>query len=103
MRKDLVTTKEQDIVLWTNLCLIATVALLLFYYIITANSIAGTSYRIQTLQDKISILAEINSSLMSNKISKENPVALLEFAKSRNLVEARNVSYIFENKNVAQR
>lgn len=97
------TIKERDIVLWVNILLVGMGVLLLFYYVMMANYIAGTNYRVQTLKDKVSILAEVNSSLMSRKISLESPIVLLEFAKSRNLVEARNISYIFENKNVAQR
>ncbi|OGN07424.1 MAG: hypothetical protein A3B86_01600 [Candidatus Yanofskybacteria bacterium RIFCSPHIGHO2_02_FULL_38_22b] len=103
MRKDIATTKERDLVLWFNLLLVGFGVCLLFYYVVLANSIAQTNYRIQILQDKISTLAETNSTLMSQKISKENPVALLEFARANNFVEARNISYIFANKNVAQR
>lgn len=103
MRKNIDTIKEQDVVLWVNISLVGIVILLLFYYVMMANAVTGTNYRIQTLQDKISNLAEINSSLMSRKIAMENPVAFIEFARANNLVEARNISYIFENKNVAQR
>lgn len=103
MSKAITTIKEQNSVLWFNLLFIGVAVALLFYYVLLANSIAGTNYRIQTLQDKVLTLTEANSALMSQKISKENPVALLEFAKANNFVEARNISYIYENKNVAQR
>ena len=103
MAKDIITIKEQDLVLWLNLILIGLGVSILFYYVIIANSIAGTNYRIQSLQDKVQSLTETNSNLMSQKISRENPVALLEFARANNFVEARNISYIFEYKNVAQK
>ena len=97
------TIKEWDIVLWVNTSMVGVVVLLLLYYVLMANSITETNYRIQTLQDKVLTLTEVNSVLMSQKISKENPVVLIQFAKANNLVEARNITYIFQNKNVAQR
>ena len=103
MPKNINTIKERDIVVWVNILLAGIVVLLLFYYVLMANTTAETNYHIQTLRDKNSVLAEVNSSLMSRKISLESPIALIEFAKSRNFVEAKNISYIFENKNVAQR
>lgn len=103
MSKAITAIKEQNSVLWFNLLFIGAAVTLLFYYVLLANSIAGTNYRIQTLQDKVLTLTETNSALMSQKISKENPVSLLEFAKANNFIEARNISYIYENKNVAQR
>lgn len=103
MQKNSATIQERDIVIWVNFVLISMVCLLFFYYIVIANSIASKSYKIQVFQDKIESLAEINSSLMSKKLVLETPASLLEFARSQKLVEAKNISYIFEGKNVAQR
>jgi len=97
------TIKQHDIILWINILLFGVASLLLFYYIMMANSVAAKNYRVQTLRDKIESLAEINGTLMTKKIALESPAALLEFALSQNLVEAKNVVYLFENKNVAQR
>ena len=103
MRKNINTIKEKDIILWVNISLIGIVSLLFLYYVMTANSIASKNYKVQVLRDKIESLAEANSSLMSKKSSLENPVALVEFAQAKQLVEARNIFYIFEGKNVARR
>lgn len=102
MAKD-TTILEKDVILWVNIALIGVASLLLFYYVMMANTIAAENYRIQTLRDKIGSLSEINSVLMSQKLSFENLSLLSEFAKSINMIEARNISYIFENSNVAQR
>ena len=95
--------REQDIVLWVNITMIGMAILLLFYYVMMANTVTAKSYKIQTLRDKIDALAETNGVLMSKKIAMESPTALLDFAKSRSLVEAKNIVYIFENRNVAQK
>lgn len=103
MKKNINTIKEKDVLLWVNISLIGMASLLLFYYVMMANSIASKNYKTQVLRDKIESLAEANSSLMSEKLSLENPVTLQEFALSQSLVEARNISYIFEGKNMARR
>ena len=97
------TIQERDIVIWVNAVLISMACLLFFYYIVVANSIASKNYKIQVLLDRVESLSEINSYLMSKKLVLETPASLLEFARSQKLVEARNISYIFEGKNVAQR
>ena len=97
------TIKNRDAILWTNIMLFGVASLLLFYYVVMANSIASKNYKTQTLRNKIQALSETNSGLMAQKLVLETPTVLLEFAKSHNLVEANNISYVFENKNVAQR
>ena len=101
MRKNIDTIKENDVVLWVNIALIGIASLLLFYYVMMANSIASKSYNTQVLQNKIEKLSEVNSQLMSQKLTMDTPAKLLEFANSQQLVEAKNISYIFERKNVA--
>ena len=95
--------QERDAFLWVNIALFGVVSLLLFYYVMVANSVASKNYRVQILHDKLEALAETNGVLMTKKIISESPTALLEFARLKNLVEAKNILYIFENKNVAQR
>lgn len=103
MHKQVNTIQEKDVFLWVNIALFGVVGLLLFYYVMVANSVASKNYRVQNLRSKLEALAEINGVLMSKKIISESPIALLEFARSQNLVEAKNILYIFENKNVAKR
>ena len=101
MKRQIHTIKEQDTVMWVNIMLMSVVALLLFYYITIANSVTSKNYRIQALRERVSYLNEKSSAFMSERLVLESPAAILEFAKSNDLVEARNVSYIFENSNVA--
>lgn len=95
--------KYEVVSLWVNIVLVGVASLLLFYYVMMANSVASANYKVQTLNDKINTLSEANGLLMSKKLAMEIPAVLSEFAKAQNLVEAKNVAYIFENKNVAQR
>ena len=95
--------EERDVVLWVNFIMIGVASLLLFYYVMVANMITTKNYKIQTLRDKLEVLTELNGSLMSRKITLESPTTLLEFARAQSFIEARNIVYIFENKNVAQR
>jgi len=97
------TIKEHDAVLWVNLTLIGVAFLLLFYYVMMANSVTAKNYKVQTLQDKLGTLTEANSLLIAKKLVLENSASLLEFARSASLVKAGNILYIFENKNFAQR
>ena len=101
MRKNIATIQEKDVVLWVNIALIGMATLLFFYYVMTANSIASKSYRTQVLMDKVEVLSEANSLLMSQKLTLDTPDKISEFAQSQQLVEAKNISYIFEKKNVA--
>ena len=95
---------ERDVVLWFNIVLVGVATLLLFYYIMMANVVTAKNYKVQILKDKLEVLAETNGVLMARKLSLESPSSLIEFAKSRSLVEAKNILYIFENNsNVAQR
>lgn len=95
------TIEKKDVVLWVNIVFIGVAMLLLFYYIMMANSIASKNYEIQALREKVVFLTEQSSVFMSQKLILEAPAAILNFAKSNYLVEARNISYIFENKDVA--
>lgn len=95
------TIHERDIVLWVNISLAGIVLLLFFYYIMVANTVASKNYKIQTLRNKAEALADINGLLVSQKLVLEAPAELLKFAQSKSLVMAKNISYIFENKNVA--
>ena len=103
MRKNINTIQGKDMFLWINIALAGAVALLFLYYVMTANSITAKNYKAQNLRDKIEILSEANGLLMAEKLILESPSALVDFAKSNNLVEAGKIMYIFENRNVAQR
>jgi hypothetical protein len=103
MHKHSEKIREKDMFLWVNVVLFGMASVLLFYYVMMANSIASKNYKIQTLINRAEELSEVNSSLIAKKINLESPTALLEFARASNLVEAGDIVYIFENKNVARR
>ena len=79
------------------------VGLLIIYYVVQANIIAASSYNINLLSQKLESLNDIKNSLAVQKSAKEDPVKVLDFALSQNMVEAKNAIYIFENPDVALR
>ncbi len=78
-------------------------SLLVIYFVIQANIIAASSYKISQLNQELQSLNETRSSLAVQKSAMEDPARLLDFALSQNMVEAKNAAYIFENGNVALR
>ncbi len=77
--------------------------LLVVYYVVQANIIAASSYKVSLLNQKLESLNEVRSSLAAQKSAMEDPAKVLEFALSHNMVEAKNAVYLFENGNVALR
>ncbi len=73
----------------------------LTYYISEVNSATSVKYNISSLRNQITHLSEQQNLLTAKKSATENPVAALMFAQSQNMVEAKDIVYIFENGNVA--
>ena len=77
--------------------------LLVVYYVVQANIIAASNYKISTLNQELESLNEVHGSLLAQKSSMEVPARVLDFALSQNMVEAKNAVYLFENGEVALR
>ena len=92
-----------DSALVLNTMLLAASALLLVYYIIGANNIASDNYRIKLFIDRLTQLNEEQSNLFAQKTMVDESAVIRSFAQSHNMVEVKNISYIFESSNVAQR
>lgn len=86
-----------------NITLIALCAGAVLSYVLWSNSLAAGDYRITMLHGELSRLADANGSLATAKSSAEDPATLLKFAQAKGMVEAKNVSYVFESGNVALR
>lgn len=86
-----------------NSFILAAVVALAVYYVIGANIMTSRNYKVKLLEDKLTQINEERSLLLSQKASLENALVILEFAKAKNMVEAKNISYIFENGSVAQK
>jgi len=84
-----------------NAALLLLTAVLLVYYVISANAIAADTYRVKTLKEQAATLIEENSSLVAEKTQVEDPSLLAEFARAHQMVEAKDVTYLFENGSVA--
>ena len=86
-----------------NIFLLAAIVAFAFYYIIGANGLASVNYEVKILNDKLIQLDEEQAALLAQKAGIEETLITHEFARSHNMVEAKNISYIFEKSNVAQR
>ena len=84
-----------------NTIVLLIAGLLVVYYVVQANIIAASSYKISMLNQKLESLNEVRSSLAAQKSSMEDPARILNFALSQNMVEAKNATYLFESGNVA--
>lgn len=90
-------------VLVLNVMFLAASALLVIYYIIGANSITSDNYKIKLLIDRLTQLNEEQSNLLSQKEMVDESLAIRNFANAHNMIEAKNVSHVFESGDVAQR
>ncbi len=84
-----------------NTIILLIAGLLIIYYVVQANIIAASNYKVSMLNQKLETLNEVRSSLAAQKSSMEDPARILDFALSQNMVEAKNPVYLFENGNVA--
>lgn len=84
-----------------NTIIMLVAGLLMVYYVVQANIIAASNYKIGLLNQELESLNEIRSSLVAQKALMEDPSEVLSFALSHNMVEAKNAVYLFENPDVA--
>ena len=84
-----------------NVFLAAAAIFSMIYFVVASNIVAASSYKISLLGDELSALFETNGLLTAQKLSIEDSPAILNFARSRHMVEAGHVTHIFENSDVA--
>lgn len=84
-----------------NIAMSAVVAALLLFYVIGTNEITANTYKTKLLSDKLFVLNETTTKLTINKNHFDNSARVLEFAREQNMIEAKNISYLFENGAVA--
>lgn len=84
-----------------NTIILLIVGLLMIYYVVQANIIAASNYKISMLNQKLGSLNEVRSSLAAQKSSMEDPARILDFALGQNMAEAKNAVYLFENGDMA--
>lgn len=84
-----------------NMLLVALAGGLLLFYIIEANAIAADQYTTQALNREVQTLSETRMELAQQQAQFENTSVLTSFALEHNMIEAKEVSYLFESGNVA--
>lgn len=100
MKKE-ITVNHINTIFIFNATLLLTLGFLMVYYVIQANIVAASYYKINSLSQKLESLNEVHSSLAAQKSSMEDPARILNFALNQNMVEAKDAIYLFENGNVA--
>ena len=100
MKKE-ITNNSISLIFIFNVVLFLIAGLLVIYYIVQANIISASNYKISMLNQKLELLNEIHGSLAAQKSSMEDLARVLEFALSQNMVETENTTYLFESGNVA--
>src|SRR3989338_7553451 len=84
-----------------NSFLLSAALALLAYYVVGANALASSNYKIKVLKDRLTQINDERGALLSQKAGLEESLFALEYAKANNMVEAKNISYIFKNKTAA--
>lgn len=87
----------------SNIILSGATLLLLSFYVVQANIIAASRYQMKSMSEEIASLNDLKVSLTAERSRLETPSELSAFARNRNMVEAKEVTYLFENGNVALR
>lgn len=88
-------------VTFLNLGLLAVCAGLLFYYVLSANGLAAANYHISALRDDLVRATDQQTALTSLAARLDSIESVSSFALAHQMVVAKDISYIFENGNVA--
>lgn len=94
-----IKTMDWTLISILNVGLFSIFAVLLFFYVFWINSATSTDFRISSLSEKITALNEMQSTLIAESLSFDNPADTLSFARQNNMVEAGEVKYLFSRNN----
>ncbi|HWA64578.1 MAG TPA: hypothetical protein VG866_01890 [Candidatus Paceibacterota bacterium] len=86
---------------FVNIGLLALCAGLLLYYVVLVNGWTAAKYRISSLQNQLSYYTDLHSSLIDQQSELQNSEDVAAFAAAHNMVAAHDISYVFENGNIA--
>src|SRR5689334_21950037 len=76
-----------------NLALIASAAVLVFYYVISANGVAAANYSVSSLRTEVASATVAQTDLTLEAQALEDSDVLTVFALAHGMVPANNVSY----------
>lgn len=94
-------TPNNPAIFITNVALGLAALGLMIYFVVGANAVAADRYLIRELNERAVSLASENGLLMAERARVEDPALLADFARKNNMIEARDVAYIFETGRVA--
>jgi len=84
-----------------NVFLAAAIAFLMIYFVIVSNIMTASKYKTGLLNQELMDLSEVNGQLTSRKLLTDVPSEVINFAQSQNMIEAKHVTHIFEDSDVA--
>ena len=84
-----------------NLALIGLAAVLLLYYVLTANTVAANQYHTQALSQQVQALSETHMTLTQEQARLGDSSMLATFASQYGMVVANEASYVFDGGKVA--
>lgn len=84
-----------------NIGLLSILLVGVLFYIMTANAITSSRYKVSSLNQELSTIQQENSDFLTSKMEAEDSTAVLVFAQNHNMVEARTVAHVFESGDVA--
>ncbi|HAU08082.1 MAG: hypothetical protein UW46_C0008G0013 [Candidatus Yanofskybacteria bacterium GW2011_GWF1_44_227] len=84
-----------------NVVLVGLFVVMLLAYVMQMNVVTAGGYKVKLMNDKIVSLNESNAALMASKSSMEDQSAIISFANSNNMVEAKDSMAMFQSGGVA--
>jgi hypothetical protein len=84
-----------------NLGLLTAAAVLMVYYVLSANGLAARNYHISALREDLSRATDQQTDLTIQAARLENIDSVNAFAQAHQMIVAKDASYLFENGNVA--
>ncbi|KKT28213.1 MAG: hypothetical protein UW43_C0010G0009 [Candidatus Yanofskybacteria bacterium GW2011_GWA1_44_21] len=90
-------------IIFINFLLLGIFISLIFGYVVFSNKITADSYQVKILNDRILNLTEDHGALTAHQAELEDESLLADYAQTHNMVEAADISYLFENGDVALR
>lgn len=86
---------------YLNILLIVLILISALTYVVWANIVTVHTYSLSSLQDELNKLNETHALLANQKSLASDPGTIKEYARDHGMVEAGNISYIFESGDVA--
>jgi hypothetical protein len=90
-----------NIITIINIGLLAACVALVLYYVLSANGLAASNYRVSSIRDDLARATSQQTELILAASKLESIESVSAFATTHQMVIAKDISYFFENGSVA--